>query len=179
MNRLHTLALGGLAAVALTASAAVPAQASTPPPDFEAAQVGLTYSVYGPTQTLGMTMKTFKLMPCGGGRDEMIYSRYAASGGVSVDINESQQGCYDGPWPVVLVKTFNVKGAKAKLYAGCPGSPSSCSKANSNVKRDGGYLVVNLPSGGNGLSKTFTELYTDGLSASDVKSFARGLSFVG
>jgi hypothetical protein len=74
-------ALSGLVAAgagtgAVLAALAVPAAAMGSPNPYENAQVGLNYPVYQPKTLLGLTMSSFKLLPCAVGQDESVYATY-------------------------------------------------------------------------------------------------------
>jgi hypothetical protein len=73
---LSGLVTAGAGAGAVLAALAVPAAAMGSPNPYENAQVGLTYPVYQPKTLLGLTMSSFKLLPCAAGQDESVYATY-------------------------------------------------------------------------------------------------------
>ncbi|MEZ5115860.1 MAG: hypothetical protein R2737_06295 [Candidatus Nanopelagicales bacterium] len=160
---------------------ALPARAATPSPKWEQAQVGLDYSVYAPTQTLGLKMKSFKLLDCAApGLDEQIAAQYGSVNGRGFEIFESQNNCEDGPAPVALVATFSVDGALARVFVLCPGSYWSCKKiGTAGLKKYGGYTEVILPAGSSLLQPTLVTLWSTRLTLTDIKKVTRGLTFAG
>ena len=175
------LAVAGAAALSL--SMAGPAQAANFPPQFEAAQVGLTYTVYAPANPQGLSLSKFELIECGPprlGLDEQIVATYGKVTGNNIQVFESQRPCEDGPWPVALVKKFQIGGATARMYAGCD-TPASCEDAtNSDVKSEGGWVSVTLngvPKSKNnpGLSSTYVDIFSEGISAKKLTKFAKSM----
>jgi hypothetical protein len=175
-------AVGVAAAVSLSLSVA-PAQAANFPPEFEAAQVGLTYTVYAPANPQGLGLARFELIQCGPkqfGQDEQIVATYGKVTGNNIQIFESYHACDDGPWPVQLVQRFKIGGATAHLFAGC-NTPRSCERTTrGDVKTHGGYLRVTLPGvpetkNNPGLDATFIEMYSEGFSAKKVRKFAKSM----
>ena len=47
------------------------------------AQTGLTYSLYKPVNTLGLPQTAFKVLVCGGGGEELQYSKDFYGGRIS------------------------------------------------------------------------------------------------
>jgi hypothetical protein len=167
-------------AVLLTASVAVgvatPAIGAEGPDAYESAQVGLTYSVYQPTRTLGLARSGFELNGCAPGRDEQINADYGREGrGRWIQLNQSQKGCQDGPDGVGPTATFTVRGAAATVMGDCPGQASTCSKATRAGAQRGAYTTVTLPSAGDGLSATYVEVYSANVPLWRIKAFVRGL----
>ncbi len=177
MTKMLTVTLAAGAA-ALTLAVAAPAHAASD--TYEGAQVGLTYTVYAPSNTLGMPQSTFQLNACAPGKDEQINSSYGRQGKArSVSMVESQTGCEDGPDGVGKAATFVVDGATATVMGDCQGSTSYCAKATKAGVRRSAYTTVTLPSAGSGLSSTFVEVYSEGLSLAQIRTFVRGLKAVG
>jgi hypothetical protein len=140
--------------------------------------VGLTYTVYAPTTTIDLKSSSFQLIDCGGGKDEQLIASFGSQMSNSgwINLNESQNGCLDGPDGVGLVTKFKVKGATATIMGSCKGQVSSCSRSTPTLLRQGsGYTTVTLPAGSSALESTFVEVYTAGMSVKDIKEFVRGL----
>lgn len=162
---------------------AAPAQAATYPPEFEAAQVGLTYAVYAPKNPQNLSLTKFELLQCGPvqfGWDEQIVATYGKPSGNHIQFFESHRPCSDGPWPVALVKKFTVDGATARMYAGCD-TPASCEGVTtSDVKAQGGWVTVTLngvpvSNDNAGLSSTYVDFYSSGISASKLTKFVKSM----
>ena len=172
----RTLTLVTAAVTLLALAPLAPAGASGSPNRWENAQVGLTYTGYRPTTTLGLARSQFQLNDCGQGRDEMLNVSYGSQQAQRwIGITESQRGCVDGPDGVGPAGTFTVRGATATILGDCPGGRASCSTATGAGVRRSAYTTVTLPSGGAGLGSTFVEVYTQGLSKAQIAQVVRGL----
>ena len=110
---------------------------------FSDAQTGLTYSVYKPSNTLGMAALKFELQPCQPGKEEWLYLKY---GGTKryLEIMQTMSGvkCSD-PGLSKYVRTVVINGSKAAVHVYCdPSKPASYKKCNiSDIARVGGYLI--------------------------------------
>ena len=169
------LGLGLLAATAL--GTASPAIAAREPGRFERAQAGLDYTVYAPSGTAGLKRTGFQLFACGQG-DESINADFGSEATRAsrwISLNESSKPCLDGPDEVGPAATFMVRGAKATVMGACPGGTSTCAASSPALVRRSAYTTVTLPSGGDGLSSTFVEVYSQNLSLAEVKEFVTGL----
>lgn len=169
-----------IALVALGSVAPVQA-ADGGPGRYQQAQVGLTYTVYAPTFTAGLKRTSFALEGCGSGRDEFINANYGSQGPTLttwIGMNQSTSGCIDGPDGVGPAATFTVKGAKVTVMGNCAGGASVCKTATRRSVLKGGYTTVTLPSGGDGLSTTFVEVYTQLLTVKQIRAFLNGLHTV-
>jgi hypothetical protein len=110
---------------------------------YSDAQTGLTYTVYKPSNTLGLSGSAFQLLSCGENAEQWIYSKY---GGVKryLEIMQTMAGikCSD---PGLSKRLTNVKinGTNAKLYVYCdPTKPAVAAKCTSaDIARVGGYLI--------------------------------------
>jgi hypothetical protein len=172
----RSLTFTAFSVLALLATGVAPSSAADGPGKYESAQVGLTYTVYKPTDTLGIKRTGFQLNGCGVGVDEQINAYYGRQGkGSWIGLNESQKGCEDGPDGVGPAATFTVRGAKAKVRGDCPGMASTCRSATRAGVRRGAYTTVTLPSGGDGLSPTYVEVYSANVTLKQLKAFVRGL----
>jgi len=112
---------------------------------FADSQTGLTYSVYKPSNTLGLKTTKFSLLPCQPGQEDWIFVQY---GGTKryLQIMQTMGGvkCSD-PGLSKYLRAALVNGNKAKVYAYC--DPSQMSEAaykrcgTEDIARVGGYLI--------------------------------------
>jgi len=104
---------------------------------FADSQTGLTYSVYKPSNTLGLKTTKFSLLPCQPGQEDWIFVQY---GGTKryLQIMQTMGGAK-------YLRAALVNGNKAKVYAYC--DPSQMSEAaykrcgTEDIARVGGYLI--------------------------------------
>lgn len=110
---------------------------------FSDAQTGLTYTVYKPSNTLGLSASKFQLISCGMGSEQWIYVKY---GGTTryLEIMQTMAGvkCSD-PGLSKYLKTLSINGISAKLYVYCdPTKPAAFKKCSTaDIGRLGGYLI--------------------------------------
>ncbi|CAB4794817.1 unannotated protein [freshwater metagenome] len=110
---------------------------------FSDAQTGLTYTVYKPSITLGLSASKFQLITCGVGSEQWIYAKY---GGTKryVEIMQTMAGvkCSD-PGISKQLKNVKINGVNAKVYVYCdPSRPAVFAKCTtSDIARLGGYLI--------------------------------------
>lgn len=110
---------------------------------FSDAQTGLTYTVYKPSNTLGLSVNKFQMIPCGMGSEQWIYVKY---GGTKryLEIMQTMAGvkCSD-PGLAKYLKTLPINGISAKLYVYCdPSKPASYKNCGTeDIGRLGGYLI--------------------------------------
>ena len=112
---------------------------------FADSQTGLTYSVYKPSNTLGLKTTKFSLLTCQPGQEDWIFVQY---GGTKryLQIMQTMGGakCSD-PGLSKYLRAAVVNGNKAKVYAYC--DPSQMSVAaykrcgTEDIGRVGGYLI--------------------------------------
>ena len=112
---------------------------------FADSQTGLTYSVYKPSNALGLKATKFSLLTCQPGEEEWIFVQY---GGTMryLQIMQTMAGvkCSD-PGLSKYLKSVLVNGIKAKVYAYC--DPTQISVAafkrcgTEDIARVGGYLL--------------------------------------
>jgi len=107
------------------------------------AQTSLTYTVYKPSNTLGLSTNTFQLITCGVGAEQWLYAKY---GGTTryLEIMETAAGvkCSD-PGLSKQLRDVVINGVKAKLYVYCdPTKPAVANKCTTaDIARVGGYLI--------------------------------------
>ena len=181
-RRILSIVLSLSAAAVVAVGAAAPSIAANGPDKYEGAQVGLTYTVYAPSFTAGLKQTGFELNGCMAGMDEQINANYgsqATSTSKWIGLNESQMACQDGPDGVGPAATFTVKGAKATVMGACAGGKSTCPKSDAAGVKKSAFTTVTLPAGGAGLSKTYVEIYSQGVTLAQIKAFVRGLKPVG
>ena len=112
---------------------------------FSDAQTGLTYSVYKPSNTLGLKATQFSLLTCQPGEEEWIFVQY---GGTKryLQIMETMAGakCSD-PGLSKYLRIALVNGIKAKVYAYCDRTQISAAAYKKcgvdDIGRVGGYLL--------------------------------------
>ena len=112
---------------------------------FADSQTGLTYSVYKPSNALGLKTTKFSLLPCQPGQEDWIFVQY---GGTKryLQIMQTMGGvkCSD-PGLSKYLRAALVNGNKAKVYAYC--DPTQMSEAayrrcgTEDIARVGGYLI--------------------------------------
>jgi hypothetical protein len=177
-NRHSRIAIALLSVGVAVAAFVTPAGAVDNAAKYDQAQVGLTYTVYVPTTSLGLKATSFQLVGCGKGKDEQINASYGSqmSNEGWISLSESNTSCTDGPDGVGPVTTFTVRGATVTIMGSCRGGKSTCTKSTRALLRKGqGYTTVTLPAGDSSLKSTFVEVYTDGMSVKDIKKFVTGL----
>lgn len=147
---------------------------------YSDAQTGLTYTVYKPSYTIGLTATKFQLLPCGVGAEQWIYVKY---GGTKrfLEIMETKAGikCSD-PGLSKYLKTVTINGVKAKLYAYCDSrnlaTYRKCSTAD--IARVGGYFMFTNKAGKN-LKRTEIQVQAiGGITYAQLLSVAKSLKTV-
>jgi len=112
---------------------------------FADSQTGLTYSVYKPSNTLGLKTTKFSLLPCQPGQEDWIFVQY---GGTKryLQIMQTMGGAKcSNPGLSKYLRAALVNGNKAKVYAYC--DPTQMSEAaykrcgTEDIARVGGYLI--------------------------------------
>ena len=132
-------------AIVLALLILVPATAMGATDKFSDSQTGLTYSVYKPSNTLGLKTTKFSLLTCQPGQEDWVFVQY---GGTKryLQIMQTMGGarCSD-PGLSKYLRAALVNGNKAKVYAYC--DPSQISEAaykrcgTEDIARVGGYLI--------------------------------------
>jgi len=118
---------------------------------FSDAQTGLTYTVYKPSNTLGLSAKTFQMISCGMGSEQWIYVKY---GGTKryLEIMQTMAGVKcSNPGLSKYLKTLPINGISAKLYVYCdPMNVEAFKKCGTaDIARVGGYLMFTNKAGKN------------------------------
>jgi hypothetical protein len=112
---------------------------------FADSQTGLTYSVYKPSNTLGLKATKFSLLPCQPGKEDWIFVQY---GGTKryLQIMQTMAGAKcSNPGLTKYLRAALINGNKAKVYAYC--DPTQMSTAaykrcgTEDIGRVGGYLI--------------------------------------
>lgn len=115
---------------------------------YSDAQTGLTYTVYKPSNTLGLPGSKFELLPCATESEQWIYAKY---GGTKryLEIMQTMEGvkCSD-PGLSKRLKNVSVNGISAKVFVYCdPAKAASFAKCSSaDIIRLGGYLLFTAKS---------------------------------
>ena len=112
---------------------------------FADSQTGLSYSVYKPSNTLGLKTTKFSLLACQPGEQDWIFVQYGGTVRY-LQIMQTMAGvkCSD-PGLSKFLKTVLVNGIKAKAYAYCDPSLMSAAAYKrcgiEDIGRVGGYLM--------------------------------------
>lgn len=168
-RRIVTAALAVLTVLALVP----PAQAAEQPGPYQQAQVGVGYTVYAPTFAAGLRRTAFDMFSCVPRGDESIDASYG-KGRRTLQVFQSPKACQDGPDSVGPVTTLTVMGATATVLGQCAGGASTCAASTPALFRSNGYTTVTLPAA-SGLTTTFVEVYSTGLTVAQVRRFLAGL----
>mgnify|MGYP000270902981 CR=1 FL=1 len=112
---------------------------------FADSQTGLTYSVYKPSNTLGLKTTKFSLLPCQPGQEDWIFVQY---GGTKryLQIMQTMAGANcSNPGLTKYLRAALVNGNKAKVYAYCDPTQMSLAAYKrcgiEDIGRVGGYLI--------------------------------------
>jgi hypothetical protein len=126
---------------------AIPASAMGSGDPYLDAQTGLTYSLYKPVNTLGLPQTAFKVLVCGGGGEEWVYTRFS-KGKKQIEVMQTMAGshCSD-PGMSVKMPSVKVNGISAQVFVYCDPTQKNASKNCSTAKIStvGGYLLFTLP----------------------------------
>ena len=142
------------------------------------AQTGLTYSLYKPVNTLGLSQTEFKLLPCGGGGEEWVYTKFS-KGKKKIEVMQAMKGlhCSD---PGLSVKSLSIKinGTTASVFVYCdPTNKTSAKKCSTkDFAKAGGYLSFTLPGYYGMKATTFQVQGTGGITYEQIKNIARSLT---
>lgn len=112
---------------------------------FADSQTGLTYSVYKPSNTLGLKTTKFSLLACQPGEQDWIFVQYGGTVRY-LQIMQTMAGVTcSNPGLSKYLKTVLVNGIKAKVYAYCDPSQMSAAAYKrcgiEDIGRLGGYLM--------------------------------------
>ena len=110
---------------------------------FSDAQTGLTYSVYKPSNTLGLKATQFSLLTCQPGEEEWIYVKYGGTTRyIEIMQTMAKVKCSD-PGISKYLRVATINGLSAKVYVYCdPFKPAAFKKCGVNdIARVGGYLM--------------------------------------
>jgi hypothetical protein len=175
------IAVSLVAVVASLLAGVTPSFAAGSSDAFENFQTRVTYTIYEPTYTAGLTANRI------GGRDfrpactaKTLWANYGEKNGKNFDLIQGNPMCIDiGNGAVVLESKLN--GATLFLVAYCdPELQQKCTIAD--VKRSGGNATVQMPSVA-GLRPTIVQIETFGaknnLSGAQLVRIAKGLIPVG
>jgi hypothetical protein len=178
MRTLRTIAAAAIATVGVLGLAA-PAQAMGTGNPYQDMQVGVTYTVYEPSYTAGLTLQHFGgNAVCPKGTEQNSLGVYGKASARQFSIWEGNPMC-QGIGIGATVLTATVDGAKATIQAYCdPASKKACTKAD--VLKYGGNLQVTLPAA-KGLRPTTVWIETFGtknLSAQQLLKIARSMAAV-
>ena len=144
------------------------------------AQTSLSYNVFKPAKTLGLSTSKFELVPCANQTEPFVYAKFGGSVRY-MEIIQSKAGvrCSD---PGVSKKLRNVaiNGSSAQVHVYCdPAKAASFAKCTSaDITRVGGYLLF-TNKGAKGLSATQIQVQGfGGVAYSQLLDVARSLTAV-
>ena len=129
---------------------------------FLDAQTGLTYTVYKPSKTLGLSGKMIELLDCQPEEEQWLYAKYGGTARY-LEIMQTRAGvkCSD-PGLAKLLKPVVINGVKAQVYVYCdPAKAASFKKCGTaDIVRVGGYLIFTTK---RGKILTGTEIQVQGM----------------
>lgn len=170
------------AAVLLAASAvALPAQAMGSGNPYEDQQVGVSYTVYQPSYTVGLKTPTSvdNQANCPKGTDQSLSVPYGSPTSLQFTVAEGNPICSEASTGKIVLRV-TIKGARATVTAYCDAATVKiCTKGD--VRKYGGHLSVTLPAT-KGLTKTMVRIETSGekkLNAHQLVLVARSMQPVG
>lgn len=175
--------LAGMACVAASSAlgAAAPASAMGSGNPYEDLQVGVTYTVYQPARTAGLTLAHQQVAAeCMPGEEQNVGAAYGTYRGTYLVLTEGNPVCSDPGGDGRRVGTYRVQGAIAHLEVFCDPADAAQWKACSpgDLARFGGDLSFTLPGHGN-LRATDIVVLTMGAKPLPLKrllAVARGLT---
>lgn len=142
------------------------------------AQTGLTYSLYKPVNTVGILQTQFKLLPCGGGGEEWVYTKFS-KGKKKIEVMQTMKGAHcSDPGLSVKLASIKINGMTASVFVYCdPTNKTSAKKCSSkDFTKLGGYLSFSLP-GYYGMKATTVQVQgVGGITFEQIKSVARSLT---
>jgi hypothetical protein len=133
------LAIAAGAALVVALAAAASAFALGAPSPWENAQVGLTYTLYRPTATLGLSRAEFRLVPCQPGQDESVFATYGRAYNPPSNFGKVRGFSIGEGYPSICanagiakyVTTRTVNGARIRVSVYCdPAQFKSCTIAS-------------------------------------------------
>ena len=192
MTKLRTRSRLALTLSALVAAIACvgssPAYAAQDP--YAAVQERASYTVYTlPSSIVGLTRTSAKINACGDPSGPYATFSYGKDGSkYSFGLSESPApGCLDGPGGRFANKKISLRGARVTVAATCPekagsaqsrcwNGTSTSAEFNKFLVTNGGYMCIVLPAKGKQWVPTLVELYTMGLSLSDIARVINSLT---
>ena len=139
------------------------------------AQTGLTYSLYKPVNTLGLTQNKFQLLVCGGGGEEWVYVNFV-KGTKKI---ETMSGAHcSNPGLSVKMPSVKVNGMSASVFVYCdPTKPNAAKNCKtSDIAKVGGYLMMTLPGYYKMKPTTMQVQVSAGLTYADLLSVAKSMT---
>jgi len=142
------------------------------------AQTGLTYSLYKPVNTLGLTQNKFQLLVCGGGGEEWVYVNFV-KGTKKIETMQTMSGAHcSNPGLSVKMPSVKVNGMSASVFVYCdPTKPNAAKNCKtSDIAKVGGYLMMTLPGYYNMKPTTMQVQVSGGLTYAELLSVARSMT---
>ncbi|MBA3718556.1 MAG: hypothetical protein H0W87_10070 [Actinobacteria bacterium] len=170
------LGLAALSALVLTAPVfgSGAGLMSGSPSKWENIQVGITYRLYHPGNTLGNKLKKLKTISCGTGKEPWVAGTYGTSPR-GFDIYEGHPICSD-PGETTRVGNPTVMGVKGYLGVFCP-PPKTCTV--SQGFKNGFLLTWNAKPSKPYKKNTTIQINTSHLTLAQLMKVANGLKKVG
>jgi len=142
------------------------------------AQTGLTYSLYKPVNTLGLTQNKFQLLVCGGGGEEWLYVNFV-KGSKKIEIMQTMSGeqC-SNPGISVKMPAVKINGKNGSVFVYCdPTKPNAAKNCKtSDIAKVGGYLMMTLPGYYKMKPTTMQVQVSAGLTYADLLSVAKSMT---
>ena len=142
------------------------------------AQTGLTYSLYKPVNTVGLTQSKFQLLTCGGGGEQWVYTSFA-KGKKKIEIMQTMKGAHcSDPGLSVKMTSIKINGISSAVHVYCdPTNVALAKKCSTNdAAKVGGYLLFNLP-GYYGMKATTLQVQaTGGVTYAQLIAVARSMT---
>jgi len=142
------------------------------------AQTGLTYSLYKPVNTLGLTQNKFQLLVCGGGGEEWVYVNFV-KGSKKIEVMQTMSGAHcSNPGISVEMPAVKINGKNASVFVYCdPTKPNAAKNCKtSDITKVGGYLLMTLPGYYKMKPTTMQVQVSGGLTYADLLSVVRSMT---
>lgn len=123
------------------------ASASGSSDPYLSARTRLTYSLYKPVNTLGLSRTDFKVLVCGGGGEDWVYTRFS-KGKKMIEVMQTMAGAHcSNPGLSVSFPSVRINGISTKVFVYCDPTQKDSVKncSTTKVATVGGYLLYTLP----------------------------------
>jgi hypothetical protein len=142
-------------------------------------QARAAFTVYEPTQTFGLARTGFELTTACEEPRSLLSVQYGQrdSGAKAIFLGEFATPCGDLELGYEAVATFKVRGAKAVIFARCPGEQEQCPTLPASAATEQAATIVTLPGVG-GHGSTWMVVGTRGISVGQITDFFRTMKVV-